>query len=95
MRSDDLTKGQCAAIRTRASDMVQYLVRIEDRMSYKGFPADDPVRIAVLNALAATKELYRETLARSIGVTEAPEPQQPPIDPFFTRRSKPRKHEKL
>ena len=85
---------QCAAIRAEASDMVQYPARIEDRMSYKGFAADDPVRVAVVNALAATNELYRETLSRSIDVTGVPEPPQQPLDPFFTRRGKPRKHEK-
>ena len=94
MRSDDLTKEQCAAIRGKASDMVHYLAAIKDRMDYKGFPVDDPVRIAVENTLAATQELYSEVLGRSIGVTGTPAPKPPPLDPFFTRRGKPRKYEK-
>lgn len=74
--------------------MVSYLARLKDRMDYKGFPADDPVKCAVLDALSAAQMLYRETLSRSIGVTGLPEPKTPPLHPFFTRKSAPRKGER-
>jgi hypothetical protein len=73
--------------------MVQYLAQLKDRMHYKGFPTDDPIRVAVENTLVAAQKLHSETLTRSIGVTGAPEPKQAPLDVLFTRTSKPRRHE--
>ena len=94
MRSDDLSKEQCAAISNKASGMVAYLAKLKDRMDYKGFPADDPVKLAVANALKAVHQLHNEVQRRSIGVTGLAEPEKPRVDLLFTRRSKPRKHEK-
>jgi hypothetical protein len=70
MHSGDLTKEQCAAIRAKTSEMVHYLALLKDRMDYKGFPADDPVKVAVENALTAVQKLHSETLTRSIGILE-------------------------
>jgi hypothetical protein len=83
MNSDQLTKAQCAAIRNKASGMVQYPAQLKDRMDYKGFPADDSVKLAVVDAQNATQKLYREVLSRSIGVTGLPEPKTPASPPVL------------
>jgi hypothetical protein len=95
MNSEDLTKEQCAAIKRRAAWMLAYLEKLNDRMSYKGFPADDPIKRVVADALVATKRLHSEVLSRSIGVTGLPDAPKPPVDLLFTRKSQPRKHEML
>ena len=94
MTSEQLTKAQCAVIRSQANAMASYHARLNDRMDYKGFPADDPIKRAVVDALSAAQKLYRETLSRSIGVTALPERKEPPLHPFFTRKSAPRKGER-
>jgi hypothetical protein len=93
MNSNDLTKAQCAAIRNKAGGMIAYLEKLNDRMAYKGFPADDPVRLATANALKVVHQLHSEVQSRSIGVTGLRKLEKPPVDLLFTRKSKPRKHE--
>ncbi len=96
MNADDLSKAQCAAIRIKVGDMVAYLSRLNDRLSYKGFPADDPLRLVATKALSAVQQMHKELLSRSFDVKTVAEPEMPPaVDPFFTRKSALRKDEKI
>jgi hypothetical protein len=72
--------------------MVDYLNRLGKRMSSRGFPADDPALVLVINALKAMYELHTEMQCRSIDGRGREE--KPPVDPVFTRTSAPRRHEK-
>ena len=96
MRADDLTKAQCAAIRNKVSQQLAYLYRLNRRMSEKGFPEDDPLKVAVARAVSDTSELHAEVTCRSIEGIGRPETHDrpPAVDPLFTRTSKPRKHER-
>jgi hypothetical protein len=93
MNADDLTRGQAGALKTKLEPMVSYLNRLGKRMSGRGFPDDDPMRLLVAAALKAMYELYAEVQCRSIDGKGRDE--KPPVDPLFTRTSAPRKHEKL
>jgi hypothetical protein len=96
MRADDLTKAQCAAIRNKVSQQLAYLYRLNRRMGEKGFPEDDPLKVAVARAMSAMNDLHAEVTCRSIdGMGRQATVEKPaPIDPLFTRTSKPRKHER-
>jgi hypothetical protein len=92
MNADDLTHGQARALKNKLEPMVSYLHRLGKRMSGRGFPEDDPLRLLVAAALKAMYELHAEVQCRSIDGKGRDE--QPPLDPLFTRTSAPRKHEK-
>jgi hypothetical protein len=95
MRADDLTRAQARAISNKLGPMVAYLNRLGQRMSDTNFPKDDPMRLMVVTALKAMYELHAEVTCRSMdgkGLDDLPKP--PAVDPLFTRKSAPRKHEK-
>jgi hypothetical protein len=95
MRADDLTRAQARAIKNKLGPMVAYLKRLGKRMSDRNFPEDDPMRVMVVAALKAMYELHAEVTCRSMdgkGLNDIPKP--PAVDPLFTRKSAPRKHEK-
>jgi hypothetical protein len=96
MQADDLIKAQCAAIRNKVSQQLAYLYRLNRRMGEKGFPEDDALKVAVARAMSAMSALHAEVTCRSIDGqgSQAPDQKPPPIDPLFTRTSKPRKHER-
>jgi hypothetical protein len=95
MRADDLTKAHCAAIRNKVSQQLAYLYRLNRRMGEKGFPEDDPLKVAVVRAMSAMSELHAEVTCRSIdGMGRQTNEKPPAVDPLFTRTSKPRKHER-
>jgi hypothetical protein len=94
MRSDDLTREQARALKNKIGPMVAYLSRLHNRMGYSGFPEDDPLKLAVVRALNAMHDLHMEVQCRSIDGRGRDEVEKPPVDPLFTRRSKPRKHER-
>lgn len=95
MNADDITKAQYAAIRNKVGEMVVYLSRLDDRMSYKGFPTDDPLKLVVTNALIAVQQMHKEVLSRSFDVKAISDSEKPSAaDLLFTRTSAPRKHEK-
>ena len=97
IRSDDLTRDQARSTRNKIEPMLQYLVRLNKRMGFRGIPADDPLKVAGANALTAMHELHTEVQCRSIdgkGRSEGrSEVAKPPADLLFTRRSKARRHE--
>ena len=75
--------------------MVAYLTRLNDRMSHKGFPDQDPIRLAAANALKALQQLHKELLSRSFDVKSSAETKTPPpVDLLFPRKSALRKDEK-
>ena len=95
MNADDLTKAQCAELRSKISEMVAYFTRLNDRMSHKGFPDQDPIRLGSTNALKALQVLHKELLSRSFDVKSSAEIKPPPpVDLLFTRKSALRKDEK-
>lgn len=95
MNADDLTKTQCAELRSKISEMVAYFMRLNDRMSHKGFPDRDPMRLGSTNALKALQGLHKELLSRSFDVKSSTEIKPPPpVDLLFTRKSALRKDEK-
>jgi hypothetical protein len=95
MNADDLTKAQCAEMRRKVSEMVSYLTRLNDRMSHKGFPDQDPIRLASANALKALQVLHKELLSRSFDVKSSGEIKPPrPVDLLLIRKSALRKDEK-
>jgi len=93
MNADDLTRGQAGALKNKLEPMVSYLNRLGKRMSGRGFPDDDPMRLLVAAALKAVFELHAEVQCRSIDGKGRDE--KPAVDPLFARISAPRKHEKL
>jgi hypothetical protein len=95
MNADDLTKAQCAELRSKVSEMVAYLTRLNDLMSHRGFPDQDPIRLAAANALKVLQQLHRELLSRSFDVKSSAEINTPPpVDLLLTRKSALRKDEK-
>jgi hypothetical protein len=95
MRADDITRAQARVIKNKLGPMVAYLNRLGRRMSDRNFPDDDPMRVMVVAALKAMYELNAEVNCRSMdgkGLNDTPKP--PAVDPLFTRKSAPRKHEK-
>jgi hypothetical protein len=74
--------------------MVAYLNQLGKRISSRGFPDDDPMRLLVTAALKAMYELHTEVTCRSIDGRGRDNAPKQPVDPLFTRKSAPRKHEK-
>ena len=92
MDSSDLTRSQALAISGKIEPMRQYLLRLDKRIKQRCFPADDPLRVLVADALNAIHLLHNEADCRSRdgkGYVE----ELPQTDLLFTRTSKPRKHE--
>jgi hypothetical protein len=92
MRIDDLTRAQARALKNKIGPTVECLNRLGKRMSSRGFPDDNPVKLLVASALKALYELHAEMQCRSLDGKGREE--KPPVDPLFTRTSAPRKHEK-
>lgn len=57
MRCDDQTREQGRALKNKLRPMLRYLARLKRRMTYRGFPPDDPLLIAVGRAENAMHEL--------------------------------------
>ena len=61
MRSDDLTRDQARAIKNKLHGMLGYLNRLKKRMTFRGFPPDDELLIAVCKAELAMHGLHVAT----------------------------------
>jgi hypothetical protein len=61
MRSDDLTREQARALKSKLQPMLGYLNRLKKRMANKGFPPNDQLLIAVCKAEMAMHELQVAT----------------------------------
>ena len=61
MRSDDLTCDQARALKNKLHGMLGYLNRLKKRMTFRGFPPDDELLIAVCKAEMAMHELHVAT----------------------------------
>ena len=66
MRSDDLTKAQCRALRNKIGQQLGYLDRLKRRMVNKGFPPDDSLLVLVRQAENAMHELSVEVYYRAV-----------------------------
>jgi hypothetical protein len=95
VQADDLTREQAAALKNKLRPMLDYLGRLNKRLSSRGFPENDPLRVMVSGALTSMHQLFTEVHCRSIDRKGSPEMENaPPVDLLFTRTSKPRKHER-
>jgi hypothetical protein len=77
MGADDLTRAQARALQNKLGPMRSYLNRLGKRMSGKGFPEDDSMRLLVVAALKAMHELQTEVTCRSMdrkGQDDVPRP---------------------
>ena len=91
MRSDELTRAQCRAIRAKVEPFRDYLHRLRVRMAKRGFPPADPLYRLVLNAQQAVGELFMDVAARGYsGPINTPKPK--PFDSLDKRTA--RKHER-
>jgi hypothetical protein len=92
MQSTDLTREQARALKSKLQPMIGYLSRLKRRMYQRGFLAGDPLLDAVVNAENAMHALSVETDYLAMSASKVDKP--PALDPLFTRKSKPRKHER-
>jgi hypothetical protein len=67
MRCTDLTREQARALKNKLQPMLRYLARLKRRMTYRGFPPDDPLLIAVVDAENALHALSVEVQYLSCG----------------------------
>jgi hypothetical protein len=92
MQSTDLTRAQARALKNKLQPMLGYLSRLKRRMVRRGFPNDDRLMRAVVEAENAMHALSVETHYLSMNDGKAEKPAA--VDPLFTRKSNLRKHER-
>ena len=74
--STRLTEARRQALRYAVADRRDYFGRLRDRMKATGFPADDPLYVAVCAAWEATHAVVRVVYVRE--GERKPQPPQPP-----------------